>query len=307
MMNLSDYEKKKIKVFLHDGSTFEGFGVHNSSEYCFIEFGIDAECLQICDYLIREEEIERVEILERSPSVRSTEEEKAMIFSVRRSFSEHLDRWEDNELPDKYDHNCFEYSAQPTREEFERALDYQRERGDRFIKLEGDFPLEDDFGLAAGVTLTMQLSGTADDWTVNDRIEIKEPKPMDIKNLELKHYGPVYGEDFALRNAGHLLEYLDFRGAYMGEKLVGAYHFYSSKGYTCVDGLIVDEDWRNRHIATTLLKYAVSEAGENVVFLHADKDDTPREMYEKMGFREVDRLYEYLSTDIGTWGPEPEI
>lgn len=297
-MNLFDYNDKKVKVCLYDGSTFEGFASHNPFEYCYYEFGIDSECLQIRDYLIRKEQIERVEIIDAEPSIRSTEEEMAMIFSIKTSFSEHLKRWEDNELPDKYDHNCFEYSGQPAREEFERALEYQRERGDTFIKLEGDFPLADDFGLSSGITLTMQLFGSADDWSVNDRIEIREPKYKDIIEIERKHFGPVYGEDFSVRNADHLYEYLDYRGAYLGEKLVGAYYFYSSNGYTCIDGLIVDEDHRHMHIATTLLKHAVTEAAGNVVFLHADLDDTPRKMYEKMGFREVDRLYEYLSTDV---------
>ena len=297
-INLSDYNDKRIKVFLKDGSTFEGFGTHNSFEYSYSEFGIDAECLQICDYLIRDREIKRVEIIDSFPSIRSAEEEMAMVFSVKRSFSEHLKRWEDNELPDKYDHNCFEYSAQPTQEEYERALDYQRERGDTFIKLEGDFPLENDFGLSCDVTLTMQLTGSADGWTVNDKVDIREPGYKEIIEIELKHFGPVYGEDFTIRNADHLYEYMDFRGAYLGEKLVGAYYFYSSNGYTCLDGLIVDEDYRGRYIATTLLKHAVKEAAGNVVFLHADQDDTPRKMYEKMGFREVDRLYEYLCTDI---------
>ena len=294
-MNLFDYNDKKIKVFLKDGSTFEGFATHNSFEYSYCEFGIDAECLQICDYLIRDEEIERVELIESVPSIRAAEEDMAMLFSVRRSFSEHLKRWEDNELPDKYDHNCFVYSAQPAREEFEKALDYQRERGDSFIKLEGDFPLKDDFGLSPGVTLTMQLSGSTDDWILNDEVEIRKPRYKDIIEIERKHFGPVYGEDFSVRNADHLFEYLDFRGAYTGEKLVGAYYFSSSYGYTCVDGLIVDEDYRNRHIATTLLKHAVDEAAGNVVFLHADAVDTPRTMYEKLGFRVVDRRYEYLS------------
>ena len=294
-MDLFDYNDKKIKVFLKDGSTFEGFATHNSFEYSYCEFGIDAECLQICDYLIRDEEIERAELIESAPSIRAAEEDMAMLFSVRRSFSEHLKRWEDNELPDKYDHNCFVYSAQPTREEFEKALDYQRERGDSFIKLEGDFPLKDDFGLSPGVTLTMQLSGSTDDWILNDEVEIRKPRYKDIIEIERKHFGPVYGEDFSVRNADHLFEYLDFRGAYTGEKLVGAYYFSSSYGYTCVDGLIVDEDYRNRHIATTLLKHAVDEAAGNVVFLHADAVDTPRTMYEKLGFRVVDRRYEYLS------------
>ena len=30
------------------------------------------------------------------------------------------------------------------------------------------------------------------------------------------------------------------------------------------------------------------------MFLHADADDTPKEMYRKMGFESVDELYEYL-------------
>ena len=297
-MNLSRYDNKKIRAFLKDGDIFEGFSVHNSLEYCHSEFGIDSECLQIGDYLIRDKEIRRVELIDAPASIRAADEEMTMLFSVRRSFSEHLDRWEDNELPDKYDHNCFEYNAQPTLEEFERALNYQRERGDAFIKLEGDFPLENDFGLSSGITLTMQFSGSTDGWTLNDEIEIREPGFKDIKEIELKHFGPVYGEDFSARNVSHLFEYLDYKGAYAGEKLVGAYYFYSSNGYTCVDGLIVDEDWRHRYIATTLLKHAVSEAEGNVVFLHADAEDTPKTMYEKLGFREAGRRYEYLSADI---------
>ena len=82
MMNLADYNDKKVRVFLKDGSTFEGYASHNASEYSYDEFGVDAECLQICDYLIRDEEIKRVEIMEAAPSIRSTEEEMAMLFSV---------------------------------------------------------------------------------------------------------------------------------------------------------------------------------------------------------------------------------
>jgi len=57
--------------------------------------------------------------------------------------------------------------------------------------------------------------------------------------IELKHFGPIYGKDFTIRNVDHLYEYMDFRGAYPGEKLVGAYYFYSANGYTCLDGFIV--------------------------------------------------------------------
>ena len=85
------------------------------------------------------------------------EEAYAFVFSVKRSVSEHLFRYEDNELPDKYDHNFFEYIGQPTDEEFRKAVEYQKERGDTFIKLAGDEPLEESFGLTPSVTLTMEL------------------------------------------------------------------------------------------------------------------------------------------------------
>lgn len=231
-------------------------------------------------------------------AIRRTEQALAEFFSVKRPFSEHLARWEDNALPDKYDHNCFEYSAQPTREEFERALSHQRERGDAFIELEGDVPLQDSFGLSPNVTLTMQLFGDADAWDENSEIVIRKPRLEDLKCLELKHFGSVYGESFTLRNAEHLYERLEFRGAYLGDELVGSHYLFTSGGCTCLDGLVVDEGHRHRKIATTLLKHAVREAAGTVVFLHADEDDTPKEMYEQLGFRTVDRLYEYLSTSI---------
>ena len=79
------------------------------------------------------------------------------LFSERKPFSEHLMKWEDKLLPDKYDLNFFEYGDQPTKEEFAKAIRYQKEIGAGFIKLEGDDPLEDSFGLEASVTLTMAL------------------------------------------------------------------------------------------------------------------------------------------------------
>ena len=35
-----------------------------------------------------------------------------------------------------------------------------------------------------------------------------------------------------------------------------------------------------------------------VLYLHADSEDTPKELYAKMGFQAVDKLYEYLCTDF---------
>ena len=76
-------------------------------------------------------------------------DEKSFLSAVFRvhAFSEHLTKREDNELRDKYDHNAFCYSGQPSEDEVRAALAYQKERGDTFLKLEGYEPLANAFGM----------------------------------------------------------------------------------------------------------------------------------------------------------------
>ena len=229
---------------------------------------------------------------------RRVEEQIARLFCVRKPFSAHLTKWEDNLLPDKYDHNCFEYSAQPTLEEYESALQYQKEKDATFIKLEGDAPLENSFGLEQGVTATMVLTRRDAQWNVNPDIAFRRPDIAELEEIEVKHYGAVYGEDFSRRNIRRLYEKLTYHGAYLADKLVGAGYSFSADGMTCVDGLIVDTDYRKQYVATSLLAHIRDTHPEDILFLHADEDDTPKDMYLRMGFEIVDRLYEYTRTGI---------
>ena len=59
---------------------------------------------------------------------RKTDEKFYRLFSTFHAFSEHLTKREDNELRDKYDHNAFCYSGQPTEDELRAALAYQKAR-----------------------------------------------------------------------------------------------------------------------------------------------------------------------------------
>ena len=231
-------------------------------------------------------------------TTRRVEEKMANLFSEKTQFSENLFKWEDNSLPDKYDHNCFEYMDQPTIEEFQNAADYQREKGDTFIKLEGDHPLTDSFGLEPGVTLTMVLKADSREWKRNEKVRFAVPALEELEEIEVKHYGSVYGESFSRRNIHRLYEKLDYHGAYIGDKLVAACYSFSSYGMTCIDGLIVGEEHRHQGIATALLAH-IAETNENsTLFLHADEDDTVKYMYLKLGFEVTDHLYEYSRTDM---------
>ena len=184
-------------------------------------------------------------------------------------------------------------------------MEYQKSRGDGFIKLEGDEPLEDTFGLEAGVTLTMALfgrSGCTAKWKTNPELTYRRPDPAEIEEFEMKHYGPVYGEDFERRNIRRLFGKLDYHGAYLDGALAAACYTFSADGMTCIDGLTVDEDYRHRYIATSMFAHLAERYSGDVLYLHADEDDTPKDMYRKLGFETVDRLYEYISTDLGNAG-----
>ena len=217
---------------------------------------------------------------------RIIEEKLGRLFSVKKPFSEHLSKWEDNLLPDKYDHNSFEYYGQPTNEEFQMALNYQRELGANFIKFEGDEPLADSFGLQAGITVTMVLTDSNIKWKANDALIFKTPSIDELQELEVKHYGSVYGEDFCRRNIARLYDKLEYHGAYLGNKLVGACHSYTADGITCIDGLLVDDNHRKQYVATSLISHIREKYPNTSMMLHADIDDTPKDMYLKMGFEE---------------------
>ena len=80
---------------------------------------------------------------------------------------------------------------------------------------------------------------------------------------------------------------------YLDGKPAGSCYAYVTNGYVVMDALVVRESFRKRYVATTLMKHIASRFTEEM-FLHADADDTPKEMYGKMGFETIDQMYEYV-------------
>ena len=54
---------------------------------------------------------------------------------------------------------------------------------------------------------------------------------------------------------------------------------------------------RNRYVAAPLMAGILDRLGPVSVYLHADREDTPKDMYARMGFAPVGELYEYF-TDL---------
>lgn len=223
-------------------------------------------------------------------------------------FSLHLKKWTDENLPDMYDNNAFEYFDGISGEELLKALKFQREKGDTFLKLEGDFPLPADlvskFGLTAYTTLTMALPADfKPSWTINTSLIVKDSKQCvfykDYLDLELYNYGSIYGEDFCRRKIHKEWEMSEEKpefhiiGGFFDNQLVSACHIFEYENTVCLDGLQTKPFYRNNHFATTLIKY-INDNFPGILFLHADAEDTPKDMYSKMGFKTLNTIFEYL-------------
>ena len=153
----------------------------------------------------------------------------------------------------------------------------------------------------------MVLTGGYGTWRRNGDVTVFElgehPMEEDLLELERKVFGPVYGEDFTRRNLGRYLEVAGrkgpFRyfGAWEGDRFAGACYAVVRDGWAGLDGLVVDPACRNRYVATSLMAGILDRLGPVSAYLHADREDTPKDMYARMGFAPVDELYEYF-TDL---------
>ncbi len=248
--------------------------------------------------------------------IRASEDSFKALFSKKIIMSDSLIKWQDETLPDMYDHNSFVAqggSAQVTTAKIDEMIKYQRNLGADFMKLElrEDFPLEmreelkESRGIDGGETYTMYLpSKEISKWKTNPDVVIKDIQTDDIRfdimEIERENYVKNYGEDFLVRKVNRYLDTaakthsLHYLGAFLDGKIAGAcYCFEGSDGYVQTDNLIVNESVRNRYVATTLLYYGAKNFA-GTMYLHADADDIPKDMYKKMGFEVIDSLFEYL-------------
>lgn len=243
--------------------------------------------------------------------IRKAEQSFKQLFSQKRAFSEHMEKWQDDDLYDMYDHNQFvPLLDDPTDKELEQAIAYQRQLGRGFLKLDTreklDEALTERFSLEECCTETMLLRNkqkNIEAWKCNPDVVIHDSASSDVLadllQIDIETFASDYGEDFIRRrDARYVKKAMETPGfhyyvAYLDRKPVGSCYACAIDGYVVMDALVVREAFRKRYVATTLMKHIASQFKEEM-FLHADADDTPKEMYRKMGFETVDELYEYL-------------
>lgn len=239
------------------------------------------------------------------------EESFIRLFSSKFKFSKNLIKYEDDRIFDMYDHNYFKHNSKTSLDEVIEAYQFQYDNYFDYLKLISKNRLNTKvvkaLDLEEDTILTMLFVGNTSSFKTNKNIKIKRITLKDLNKIELKHYGKIYGEDFIKRRNKEFLRVSKlnpnfiYYGVYINNKIVGECHAYTYKNYTCIDSLLVDDKYRNKYIATSLLKHIIDKS--KYVYLHADNDDTPKDMYRKLGFKTIDKSYEYyrkVKLDIKT-------
>ncbi len=265
----------------------------------------------VVDYELTKEHFVDFALMDEISRIRKAERSFKMLFSQKCAFSEHLEKWQDDDLYDMYDHNQFvPLLDDPTDKELEQAIAYQHQLGRGFLKIDTreklDEALTERFSLEKCCTETMLLRNkqkNIEAWKCNPDVVIHDSASSDVLadllQIDIETFASDYGEDFIRRrDARYVKKAMETQGfhyyvAYLDRKPAGSCYACAIDGYVVMDALVVREAFRKRYVATTLMKHIASQFKEEM-FLHADADDTPKEMYRKMGFETVDELYEYL-------------
>lgn len=219
-------------------------------------------------------------------------------------FNSHLKQWQSSSRPDQVNNNFFEPTSDITATDIQAAIDAQKRRGLNYVMIRMNRPMNPlpkaGFDFEEEITYVMAMQNDQSDrWQINRGIEIRDIQTSDIRAdlLDVASVPEPYRE-IAYRNMRMVLDVAKTHPeyhwlcAYQDGKRVGNVYALSHNGYIEIDDLWVDEDYRHRRIATTMMKY-IADHIDGIMYLHADASATPKDMYTRMGFETVETVYEY--------------
>jgi len=228
--------------------------------------------------------------------------------SEKKVFNEHLTRWHNEANAEHYNENFFVANGKVSREDIEKAIAYQKDKNIHHFLLKMTQPLDEaviqEFKLEEDHTYVMVLLDREKsiNWRCNDTIIVKDCQQEDIYEDLLEdavtncpeEYRPIVAKSMtaALNDAKADTNYHWF-AAYLNGKIVGSAYALCHDGCMEFDDLVVRKEYRNRYIATTIMKY-IAENFKETICLHAAVNKTPKDMYAKMGFEIVATSYEYF-------------
>ena len=240
--------------------------------------------------------------------IRRCEDHWRELFAEKRPFNANLDRWHNQKLTDQYTTNAFFPKKVLCRQDVAEAYAFQQKQTPCFLQIMCRQPMDrsimQDFALEETVVQTMAVKQPdCSLWKNNPLVIIKDVQIDDIAE-ELIRFSieqECRDSDYFVRamrqdmDAARQFPEYHWFAAYLNGEIVGICHGLDFAGCVEIDDLVVAPQARKQYVATTLLRH-IAENFSGIVYLHADEDDTPKQIYEKMGFIVVDRCWEYRRT-----------
>ena len=246
--------------------------------------------------------------------VKQNEDYLVELFSSKTMFSvgeTAVTRYTDDLLPDAYCHNFSVLDQEPTNAMMGKLIQIKRQRGEFHLQIDLNEPSSflTEVGYDESTTLTM----VKEDYLNFDisreapyrYASLKEERRFGdaIVELDVAYYGEEYGEDFVRRRWKRKLKKFDegdngtnYFFVLDGDKVIAICDACFAFGVVGVDGLLVEEAYRHQYVASNLLKF-IAFYYQCPIYLHADDEETPKEIYAKLGFVTVSKGYEYLKLD----------
>lgn len=219
-------------------------------------------------------------------------------------------RYFDNGLKGMYDHN-FYVLKDVTLKDFEQFKTVKDIRGENHIKISSSnkIPLLLENGFIESVILTMvngdyKSINPKNNYSITFKNVRENPDIInDVIANEILCYGNVYGISFCIKRWNHYFNNinegnngLNIFACYYGNTFVGSCYTFYSDGVVALDALITVEEHRNEYIASNLIKH-IANFYQCPIYLHADEEETAKELYKKLNFVTIETTYDYLKID----------
>lgn len=218
-------------------------------------------------------------------------------------------RFKDEEIDDMYSHNFTllrtELSKEDMAEFIEKEKDLRIKDGKNFLMVKFEYQVSkdllpqdnlDSFTDIEYYRIPKKAVSRMKDRGDIEVIRLSELLLEDAKELDELCAFSDEGLDFTRRRFERRAKvYLKDNGpdnylALLDWEAVGSCDYYSNNRACMLEDFIVDPEFRGKGIGTTLLKTLANLAfneGNDLVFLTADKGETAREMYMKLGFENI--------------------
>ena len=210
----------------------------------------------------------------------------------------------DEELLDMYDHNYFEVDSL-SNNLLDKIINVSKERNYKHIKIISNNKLNilnNEFEEEIILTL---LKNDYSLFNIPKIIDVtykqikKDDIYSDLLNFEVTNYGETYGKDFTTRKMKRYLNKakedngLNFFGVYIKNEIIASCYAFYFNNIVGIDGLFVKPNFRNKYVASNLIK-EIASFYSSPVFLHASKDETAKEVYYKLEFINQSEIFNYL-------------